>query len=239
MLREDNIAQMYQRFKSKYHKRLNSKEKITIHLNESPVSLFHSKNSREHTRLHSQLLLNSSATRSKNENLHSYRPTDFMKENQKISQRKGFDDILDNYFSGLPSTRDAQTSRPTNEKSARSRSRSQKRLQDAMEALKSEFSFPSSVRKADTIELLHRSRRTVNNTPKRPLLEYNLAGGAQQSRTPQSIQGDKGLLKEELMKLLMHVERMSSKEFEELPASYKKNMNKLAQAIQSKQKGSL
>ena len=198
MLNEHNIAQTYQRFKSRYQKRLSSKDKITIDLNESPVSSFKASRQLPSTKIGNTFL---------------YKPNN--------TKAKRFDDILDNYFSVLPNKleKDLYSSRVTNGKTPRSHSKSQRKLQDAMQEIKAEFN--SSIFSKDRIETAYKSRR---NTPSR---EYH--------GTPYSV-GDEGVPKEELRKVLMHVERMSMKDFAELPASYRSNLNRLAQIVQVKQK---
>ena len=231
------IDRTFKDYKNKYQKRLSSKERININLNESPTSFFRTGSNKYYSKVGLDHIGNTKT------NIISDlfdRPGKFKRMSTKPDNRKKrFDDILDNYFSSLPNNNFNEKFERMR-KTTRDSSRSQKRLQDAMEAVNNGFNLSISRKTNIYGSHLKGKYTTLINTPigKKSVIlgrDKNSYNSDNQYFTGERVK--KEVLSDEVGKILGHIERMSSEEFLGLSFSYKNDLNKLAQLITQKQKG--
>ena len=233
---DDSYNKVFQNYRNRYQKRKSFKDQIDLYMNESPKSVFPQR--REGISNYNPFPTTSLRSKSR------------LGGNFKVRGESGgkcFDDVLDNYFLSLPKTKDFKDDLIKD----KNWTRSQKRLQDAINEINEDFSFNSIGRKADRYDS---SRYDINERSKLTSLgrspEKRLYGKNSILRTPitsmrqhnktnrfePKINNKQEMFREELRKVIKSLEKMNSIEFEELPLNYRNDLNKLAQMILFKQK---
>eukprot|EP01022_Parablepharisma_sp_SALTPOND_P020239 TRINITY_DN3628_c0_g1_i1.p1 TRINITY_DN3628_c0_g1~~TRINITY_DN3628_c0_g1_i1.p1 ORF type:complete len:328 (+),score=27.67 TRINITY_DN3628_c0_g1_i1:1056-2039(+) len=267
-LDEDNLTQTYQSYKKWQHKRQAVKERMKERLNESLSPLKPTDSSAV-----SKTLLK----RDISANVGGKKPSSIKERIQGITGgfpgktldlssasaktksgeetgKKRFDDLLNNYFSALPSTLSTTVSSPI-----KGHTRSQKKMQNAMDAIKSGFRqrSPSSktLDKTDTLSNMYKTNYVEKkpsfislNDASAPKLYsskptgFGLISAVNTIQYPQTARNapttsyKQQLLSEEVRKLQAHVEKMSAGEYAALPVGYQDELARLAQSILFKQK---
>jgi len=272
----DNIIQTYQTYKKWQEKRLTVKEKMKEKLNESLSPL----KSNETTTLTRPSILKrdisgtslgkSSKTPSVKERAQeiaanfSGKTLDMsnVSSKSKVTDEPGkkkFDDLLNNYFNALPSTLGNTITSPLKEQA----SKSQKKIQTAMETIKAGFHkrSPSNSKgiqqeNPKTVSAFYKTNMNQEmprkpsfnliseTTTKTSFFSKNQSNPINLLQFPQttknSVSKNESLfMSNEIRKLREYIEKMSTDEYVNLPKSYQDDLQKLAQAISFKQKVSM